>query len=72
MELKPGDRVRIRGVVPSDCIGMAGTVLEVQPSAFFGQRAKRCRVDFNGRIRRILDLHLICIEKKPIASSASA
>ena len=65
-----GDRVRIRGLVQSDCIGMTGTVLEVLPSALFGPRARRCRVDFGGRIRRIMDNHLVRVRSSAARSAA--
>jgi hypothetical protein len=61
MELLVGDRVRIRGLVQSDCIGLTGTVLEVVPSALY-PNASRCRVDFRGRIRRIMNTHLVRVE----------
>ena len=57
--MKIGDRVCIRGLVHSDCFGMTGKVLEVYPSALFGRGIQRCKVDFNGRVRRILNLHLV-------------
>ena len=58
-EMKIGDRVSIRGLVHSDCFGMTGKVLDVRPSALFGAKIQRCKVDFNGRIRGILNLHLV-------------
>ena len=58
-ELKIGDRVYIRGLVHSDCFGMTGKVLDVGESALFGRAIQRCKVDFNGRIRRLLSLHLV-------------
>ena len=57
-QLKVGDRVCIRGLVQSDCLGLTGTVIEVNQSALFGSRAQRCRVDFNGKVRRLLSVHL--------------
>jgi len=57
--MKIGDRVWIRGLVHSDCFGMTGRVLEVYPSALFGSGIQRCKVDFNGKVRRILNLHLV-------------
>src|SRR5207249_1355897 len=56
--IKVGDRVCIRGLVQSDCLGLTGRVLEVRPSALFGRGIQRCKVDFNGKIRRLLSLHL--------------
>ena len=57
-KIKVGDRVWIRGLVHSDCLGITGRVLEVGESALFGPRVQRCKVDFNGKIRRLLSLHL--------------
>ena len=71
MQVLVGDRVRIRGLVQSDCIGVTGTVLEVLPSALFGPRARRCRVDFGGRIRRIMDNHLVRVKAASAARSAA-
>lgn len=59
MQVSVGDHVRIRGIVQSDCLGVTGTVLESEPSALFGSGVKRCRIDFNGRVRRFLDIHLV-------------
>ena len=70
MRVKVGDKVRIRGLVQSDCLGMTGTVLETHSSAMFGQRVQRCRVDFAGRIRRVADLHLVRVEKEARTSAA--
>ena len=64
MELSAGDRVRIVGLVQSDCFGLTGTILEVKPSLLFGPRFKRCSVDFQGRIRGILNCHLVRVEEK--------
>jgi len=58
-EMKVGDRVCIRGLLHSDCFGMTGKVVDVRPSALFGAGIQRCKVDFNGRIRRVLSLHLV-------------
>jgi hypothetical protein len=71
MQVLVGDRVRIRGLIHSDCIGLTGTVVEVLPSALF-PRARRCRVDFDGRVRRIIDAHLVRVEKSNSASTRSA
>jgi len=71
MQVAVGDRVRIRGLVQSDCIGLIGTVVEVLPSAIFGSRARRCRVDFGGRVRRIIDTHLVRVEKTPTGRPAA-
>ena len=72
MELSAGDRVRIVGLVQSDCFGRTGTILEVKPSQLFGPRFKRCSVDFQGRIRGILNCHLVRVaEKKKTRSTAA-
>ena len=57
--MKIGDRVYIRGLVHSDCLGLTGTILDVRPSALFGPRILRCKVDFNGKIRSLLNIHLV-------------
>ena len=58
IEMKVGDSVCIKGLAHSDCLGMTGQILEVRPSAMFGRGIQRCKVDFNGKIRRVLNLHL--------------
>ena len=72
MELHAGDYVRIVGLVQSDCFGLVGKILEVTPSIAFGPRFKRCRVDFQGRIRRILNCHLVRVEAGPDTQAAIA
>ena len=67
-----GDRVCIRGLVQSDCFGMTGTILEIGKSALFGPRVQRCKVDFNGKVRRILNIHLRPAGKRDAATSAAA
>ena len=57
-QMKIGDRVCIRGLVQSDCLGLTGTILDVRPSALFGREVQRCKVDFNGKVRRLLNIHL--------------
>lgn len=57
--MKVGDHVCVRGLVQSDCLGLTGTVLDVAPSALFGAGIQRCKVDFNGKIRRLLNVHLV-------------
>ncbi len=57
-KVKVGDKVCVRGLVQSDCLGLTGKVLEVRQSALFGPRVQRCKVDFNGKVRRLLSLHL--------------
>ena len=63
MQYTTGDRVRLRGLVHSDCLGRTGIVLEARPSVFFGTGTQRCRVDFNGRVRRVLNIHLAPLER---------
>ena len=67
-----GDRVCIRGLFHSDCLGMTGTILEMGKSALFGPRVERCKVDFNGKVRRILTIHLRPAGKRDTATSAAA
>jgi hypothetical protein len=69
MKLEIGDRVRLQ-VVQSDCFGLTGTVLEVRPSVFCGSETQRCRVDFNGRIRRVLNIHLARIDSAKKTAAA--
>jgi hypothetical protein len=71
-QYKIGDRVRIRGMVYSDCLGITGTILEVGQSAMFGPRIQRCKVDFNGKVRRILSIHLSPAAKAGNSTSAAA
>lgn len=71
-QLKVGDRVCIREFIYSDCFGMTGTILEVGQSALFGPRIQRCKVDFNGKIRRILSVHLRPAPKQGASTSAAA
>ena len=72
MRVKVGDRVRIRGLAQSDCLGLTGQILETQPSGMFGPRIQRCRVDFGGRVRRILDIHLIRVDEQARSRSVAA
>jgi hypothetical protein len=72
IKMKIGDRVCIRGLVHSDCFGMTGKVLEVYPSALFGRGIQRCKVDFNGKVRRILDLHLVLATQQGGRASTAA
>ena len=58
-EIKVGDRVCVRGLLHLDCVGQTGKVLEVRQSALFPGGVQRCKVDFNGKVRRLLSLHLI-------------
>jgi hypothetical protein len=58
-QMKIGDRVCIRGLVQSDCLGMTGTVLDVRQSALFAPGIQRCKVDFHGKVRRLLNVHLV-------------
>jgi len=70
-QIKVGDRVWIRGLVHSDCLGLTGRVLEVGKSALFGAGVQRCKVDFNGKIRRLLNLHLTVAAAEKNATSAA-
>lgn len=71
-QMKVGDRVSIRGLVHSDCFGLTGKILEVRQSALFGPGVQRCTVDFNGKIRRLLNVHLaLSAQKEGKASSAA-
>jgi len=58
-QMKIGDRVSVRGLVQSDCLGVTGTIVDVWPSALFGPGIQRCKVDFDGKVRRLLNIHLI-------------
>ena len=71
-QMKVGDRVCIRGLVHSDCFGLTGKILEVHQSALFGPGVQRCRVDFNGRIRRLLNVHLALYPRKSDNASTAA
>ena len=70
-KVKVGDQVCVRGLVQSDCIGLRGRVLEVRQSALFGPRVQRCKVDFNGKIRRLLSLHLAPVVERSNATTAA-
>jgi hypothetical protein len=67
-----GDRVCIRGLLHSDCLGRTGIILEITKSALFGRHVQRCKVDFNGKVRRILNIHLRPAGKHDTAKSAAA
>jgi len=67
-----GDRVFIRGLLHSDCLGLTGTILETGKSALFGPRVQRCKVDFNGKVRRILNIHLRPAINRQAATTAAA
>jgi hypothetical protein len=69
-EIKVGDRVIIRGLVHSDCLGLTGRVLEVCQSALFPAGIQRCKVDFNGKVRRLLSLHLSHADRNRATSAA--
>jgi hypothetical protein len=71
-QLKIGDRVCIRGLLHSDCIGMTGTILAVGKSALFGPGVQRCKVDFHGKVRHILSVHLRPADKQGSTTSAVA
>jgi hypothetical protein len=70
-QVKVGDRVYIRGLVQSDCFGLTGRVLEVRQSALFGPGVQRCKVDFDGKVRRLLSLHLVRVSKRSNATTAA-
>src|SRR5207249_506728 len=70
-KIKVGDRVCIRGLVQSDCLGLIGKVLEVRQSALFGPGVLRCKVDFNGKTRRLLSLHLAPVAQRNKAMPAA-
>ena len=70
-EIKVGDRVYIRGLVHSDCLGLTGRVLEVRQSALFREGVQRCKVDFNGKVRRLLSLHLTRVNDRASATTAA-
>ena len=71
-QMKVGDRVYIRGLVHSDCLGLLGKILEVRQSALFGPAIQRCTVDFNGKIRRLLNVHLALSVQKGENTSTAA
>ncbi len=71
-QMKVGDRVCIRGLVHSDCLGLTGKILEVRQSALFGPGIQRCKVDFNGKVRRLLNVHLSLTHHGKSASSTAA
>ena len=70
--VKIGDSVCIRGLVQSDCFGLIGRVLDVHQSALFGPGIQRCKVDFNGRVRRLLSLHLVQVARQSENASTAA
>jgi hypothetical protein len=69
-QIKIGDRVRIQGLVQSDCLGLTGTVLGMCRSALFGPKIHRCTVDFNGKVRRVLSIHLSLAAKRNQTAAA--
>jgi hypothetical protein len=71
-QFKIGDRVSIQGIVHSDCLGLTGTILEISQSAMFGPAVQRCKVDFKGKVRRILSVHLRPADKQGSSASAAA
>ena len=71
-EFKIGDHVCIKEFIYSDCFGMTGTILEIGQSALFGPRVQRCKVDFKGKVRRILSIHLRPAPKQGGSASAAA
>jgi hypothetical protein len=72
LQFTVGDRVCIRGLLHSDCLGRTGTIVETTKSALFGRHVQRCKVDFNGTIRRILNIHLRPVGKPDNPTSAAA
>ena len=72
LEFNIGDRVCIRGLLHSDCLGLTGIILEIGKSSLFGPRVQRCKVDFNGKVRRILDIHLRPANKRAAPKSTAA
>jgi hypothetical protein len=71
-QMKVGDRVCIRGLVHSDCLGLIGKIVDVRPSALYGPDIQRCRVDFNGKVRRLLNIHLVHATRRSGGSSLTA
>lgn len=71
-QIKVGDCVCIRGLAHLDCLGMKGKVLEVRQSALFGPGIQRCKVDFNGKIRRLLNVHLTLADQQGRKASTAA
>jgi hypothetical protein len=71
-QMKIGDRVCIRGLVQSDCLGLTGTILDARPSVLFGPGVQRCKVDFNGKVRRLLNVHLAHTTRKSSGDAVSA
>jgi hypothetical protein len=71
-QMKIGDRVCIRGLMHSDCLGLTGTVVAVRQSALFRRGVQRCRVDFNGKIRSLLNIHLTYATRQPGGGSLTA
>ena len=71
-QMNVGDAVRIRGLVQSDCVGVTGRILDVRPSALFGAGVQRCRVDFNGKVRRLLNVHLVLANPKRSRNTLTA
>jgi hypothetical protein len=70
--IRVGDRVRVRWLTHSDCLGLTGTVVETRPSVFFGRKVDRCRIDFKGRRRSILSIHLIRVYEQTECRAAAA
>jgi len=71
-QMNVGDRVRVRGLVQSDCLGVTGTIVDVGPSALFGAGIQRCKVDFDGKIRRLLNVHLVLDARKRSGNALTA
>jgi len=71
-QMKIGDRVSVRGLVQSDCLGLTGTILDVRQSALFGRGVQRCKVDFDGKVRQLLNVHLVHTARKRSGKALSA
>lgn len=70
-QFKIGDRVCIRGLIQSDCVGLTGTIIEMRQSALFGPKVQRCKVDFKGKRRQVLSLHLNLVADRDTSSAAA-
>ena len=62
------DRVRVRWLVQSDCLGLTGTVLDVQPSVFLGRDVQWCWGDLAvGIVRTTIFRNILRILRVVIA-----
>ena len=55
-----------------DCLGMTGRIIDVRQSALFGPGVQRCKVDFNGKIRHLLNVHLAYAGNRSKATTTAA